>query len=114
MDGPALVVPAPYAGVAGVAPETVPQAQGSGSLSDEPKVVILGWSFNSEVSSTVLPQSGEVSLDPGQPEVILFFDTTPVSQSPPEFRYRLDDYDLNLTVTRDQLAPYHRLAPGLY
>jgi signal transduction histidine kinase len=114
MDAPAQVVPAPYPAVPAVAPDAIPQEQGSSSKPDEPKVVILGWSLNSEVSSTVLPRTGEVSLDPGLPEVILFFDTTPVSQSPTEFRYRFDDYDLDWTVTRDRLAHYRRLAPGHY
>lgn len=55
-----------------------------------------------------------MSLDPGQPEVILFFDTTAVSQGPTEFRYRLNDYDLDWTVTHARLSHYRRLTPGHY
>lgn len=87
-------------------PDHVPQNQPSAS--------ILGWSFRSEVDPTDLRHGSEVALDPGHPEIILFFDAAGSGSGKAEFRYRLDDYDSDWTVTQGRLAHYRRLAPGKY
>jgi len=104
----------PYPAVPPAVPDTAPQEKGASGARDEPQAVILGWKFISELASTGLHHGGGVSLDPGQPEIIVFFDATPAAGSPVEFRYRLYDSDLEWTVTQGQLAHYRRLSPGHY
>lgn len=104
----------PYPAVPPAVPDTNPQEQGAPASRDEPKATILGWSFNNELPSMGMRRGGGVSLDPGQPEIIVFFGATPSSAKPVEFRYRLYDSDLDWTVTSSQLAHYRRLAPGHY
>lgn len=81
-------------------------------------VTIRGWTFGSELDGTRLLRGTEVKLDPGHPEIILFYDTvqpgTQLSALPLEFRYRLDGYDNGWTVTHERLAHYRRLSPGSY
>jgi signal transduction histidine kinase len=78
-----------------------------------PKAFIRGWSFSTELDPAPL-HGNEVVLDSGHPEIILFFDAAAGSEGSVEFRYRLYDYDLDWTVTRDRIAHYRRLTPGRY
>ena len=55
-----------------------------------------------------------LSLDPGHPEIILFFDALPASGREVEFRYRLATYDADWTMTHDRIAHYRHLTPGRY
>lgn len=80
----------------------------------EPEAFLRGWSFRNEVDQTNLSQGPEVSLDPGHPEIILFFDATHRVDGRTEFRYRLNDYDADWTVTLGRIAHYRRLTPGRY
>ncbi|CAN5761423.1 hypothetical protein BH10ACI4_BH10ACI4_10990 [soil metagenome] len=79
-----------------------------------PIAVIRGWSFRSELDRNEMLHGNEVSLDPGHPEIILFFDATPMVDGKTEFRYRLNDYDADWTLTRGRMAHYRRLPPGRY
>jgi signal transduction histidine kinase len=108
------IVPSPYTPPTPATVETTPQDQSGFAPKDEPTASILGWSFTSEVDPSVLRPTGEVTLDPGQPEIILFFNTVRPPTTAVEYRYRLEDYDLDWTVTRDPLAHYRRLSPGHY
>lgn len=74
---------------------------------------IRGWSFTSEVDESSIHPGKSIVLDPGQPEIILFFDSAGVRPGT-EFRYRLKDYDADWTVTRGRTAHYRRLSPGNY
>jgi signal transduction histidine kinase len=110
----AQIMPMPYPTVPASVPDNAPPETSGSPPRGEPGATILGWSFNNELASMGLRRGGQVSLDPGQPEIIVFFNATPPSGSPVEFRYRLYDSDLDWTVTRSQLAHYRRLAPGHY
>jgi signal transduction histidine kinase len=110
----AQIAPMPYPAVPTAAPDTALQDKGTSPTRDEPQATIQGWKFTSELDSTGLHRSDEVSLDPGQPEIIVFFKANQSLGNPVEFRYRLYDYDLEWTVTRGQLAHYRRLTPGHY
>ena len=84
------------------------------SNTPEPVASIAGWSLHDELDKKSPPEQKEVTLDPNQPEIILFFSPASTPGKPVEFRYRLSDYDLSWTVTRAQLAHYRRLSPGHY
>ncbi len=77
-----------------------------------PSATVRGWSTGSELDP---PHTGPApaTLDASHPEVIFFFDSAPATV-PTEFRYRLDGYDADWTVTREHLAHYRRLPPGSY
>jgi signal transduction histidine kinase len=78
-----------------------------------PAASIRGWSSGSELGPTIAQSDGKVTLDPSHPEVVIFFDAAPsVDSAPIEFRYQLDDYDMDWTVTRSRLVHYRRLTPG--
>jgi signal transduction histidine kinase len=54
-------------------------------------------------------------LNPGHPEIILFFDATDIPDpSHLEFRYQLEGYDANWTTTVGHIAHYRHLPPGTY
>ncbi len=74
---------------------------------------LRGWSFRSEREGGDLLHESDVALDPGHPEIILFFDATG-RDAKTEFRYRLDDYDADWTETLGRMAHYRRLTPGRY
>ena len=74
---------------------------------------IRGWSFTSEIDESSIQHGTAVTLSPGHPEIILFFDADPVLPSV-EFRYRLLDYDADWTATMGRTAHYRRLSPGSY
>ncbi len=74
---------------------------------------LRGWSFRSERGGGDLLHGSDVALDPGHPEIILFFDATG-RDAKTEFRYRLDDYDADWTETLGRMAHYRRLTPGRY
>ena len=78
-----------------------------------PSAFISGWSLNSEVVPTSDNRT-PASLDPGNLELILFFNAAKATSSSTEFRYRLNDYDPDWTVTRERLAHHRRLSPGKY
>ena len=86
------------------------QAAASGRV---PVAFLRGWSFSDELGDK-LSRGSEVSLTPGRPEIILFFDSAPRRESDTEFRYRLDEYDADWTITREHVAHYRRLPPGSY
>ena len=96
------------------APERPPSAAiPPGSVA--PVAKLLGWSFKNELDQSRLSHGSAVSLDPGHPEIILFFDASPnVDAGQTEFRYRLDTYDTDWTVTREHVAHYRHLPPGNY
>jgi signal transduction histidine kinase len=109
----AQIAPQPYTVVPGGITEA-PQDPMTAAPSDEPTASIRGWSFGGEVEPTELHHDSTIILDPGQPEIVLFFDATPYAAASTEFRYRLDDYDSDWTVTPGRIAHYRRLAPGHY
>jgi signal transduction histidine kinase len=84
----------------------------------QPTAILQGWSYTSELDPSSLRHGASVVLDPGHPEIILFFGATKpgghVANDKTEFRYRLDDYDSDWTITRSRLAHYRRLSPGRY
>ena len=79
----------------------------------QPTAAILGWTFDSEIETQSL-QSAQSVLEAGRPELILFFTVKNGKPEGVEFRYRLDDYDPDWTLTRNHNAHYRRLAPGHY
>ncbi len=92
-----------------------PQTSATLSGVGAPVVRLLGWSFKNELDQSRLLHGSQVSLDPGHPEIILFFDADPGSDNgKTEFRYRLDTYDSDWTVTREHVAHYRHLSPGDY
>ncbi len=93
-------------------PDAGPQAA-SAVTPGSPAPYIRGWSFRSEREQGDLAHGTEVALDPGHPEIILFFDATG-RNGKTEFRYRLDDYDADWTETLGRMAHYRRLTPGRY
>lgn len=97
---------------AGAALSQVPLAAKVAASTPVPR--ILGWTFSDEIEGKALRHGDMVSLDPGHPEIILFFTVASSFAKTAEFRYRLNDYDPDWTVTRNQSAHYRRLAPGRY
>lgn len=95
-------------------PQSSDHAQVRLGVSPSLVVSLRGWTFGSELDGATLLHGPEVSLDPGQPEIILFYDVQQPHAKPVEFRYRLDGYDGGWTVTRERLAHYRRLSPGQY
>jgi signal transduction histidine kinase len=77
------------------------------------KVLIRGWSLDSEIGSADMRHGDLVQMEPGYPGITVFFDAQP-SSIPIEFRYRLDDLDSDWTETTSRLAHYRRLPPGHY
>lgn len=75
---------------------------------------IMGWTFSDELDGKALRHGDAVSLDPGHPEIILFFTAENPARGSLEFRYRLNDYDPAWTVTLNRNAHYRRLPPGRY
>jgi signal transduction histidine kinase len=67
-----------------------------------PTVVIRGWSFTSENDPSKI-DAARSSIDEAEP-----------GPEVTEFRYRLDDYDQEWTVTSSGVAHYRRLTPGNY
>ncbi len=108
----AQIEPMPYTAVPVGTPEAPQPSRTAPTPPDEPTASVRGWSFGSEVDPTALRQNGTIILDPGQPEIVLFFDDS--ASAPTEFRYRLNDYDAEWTVTRGRIAHYRRLSPGHY
>jgi signal transduction histidine kinase len=96
------------------APDTTSQPANPAQMRDEPKATILGWSSHSELDVTAVRPGDELTLDPGQPEIVVFFGATSPLKGDVEYRYRLNDYNLDWTVTRERLAHYRRLPPGHY
>jgi len=114
----AQIAPLPYNNNA---PSTVPEepvSQNStvstAKAGSTPNTVITGWSLKSEIDPSAIEHGVKVTLGPGQPEVIFFFDTDTSSNTPIEYRYRLNDYDTDWTVTTGHLAHYRKLTPGEY
>lgn len=73
---------------------------------------ITGWALSSELAEAAHPVSGSIILDAGNRDMILHFEASPASTAATEYRYRLDHYDPDWTVTQDNLAHYRRLPPG--
>lgn len=78
------------------------------------RAFIRGWSLSSEVEQAGLLHGPEATLEPGHPEVILFYDAPQNGSTNTEFRYRLNGYDTTWTVTSERVAHYRRLPPGRY
>ncbi len=93
-------------------PDAEPQST-SAATSGSPTAYLRGWSFHSEREQAHLLHGSEVELDPGHPEIILFFDATK-RDARTEFRYRLNDYDADWTETLGRMAHYRHLTPGHY
>ena len=93
-------------------PDAGPQAA-SATTPGSPTPYLRGWSFRSEREGSNLLHGDAVALDPGHPEIIVFFDATG-RDAKTEFRYRLDDYDADWTETLGRMAHYRRLTPGRY
>ncbi len=92
-----------------------PQPAATLPVGGSPGVRLLGWSLGNELNQSKLSRGSRVSLDPGHPEIILFFEpTSNTDNSQTEFRYRLDTYDNDWTVTREHVAHYRHLPPGDY
>ena len=108
------IAPLPYTSVPAAAVDNAPQVRAGASPLDAPKAFIRGWSFGSELDQSAIRQGEQVSLDPGHPEIILFFDARGAPELPVEFRYRLDDYDADWTATMSRVAHYRKLTPGDY
>jgi hypothetical protein len=81
---------------------------------DSPSPVIRGWSFRSKLDRNEMLFGSEVSLDSGHPEIILFFEATPMVDEKIECTDRLNDYDADWTLTRGRMAHYRHLPPGHY
>jgi signal transduction histidine kinase len=81
---------------------------------DDPKAIIRGWSLHSEMDSTAVQPAGEATLNPGEPEIIVFFGADTPAPKNVVYRYRLRDYNLDWTETQQGLAHYRRLPPGHY
>ncbi|ADV81655.1 histidine kinase [Terriglobus saanensis SP1PR4] len=95
--------------------ENAPPAEAAAtSPGVQPTSVIRGFSFASETDASSVQHASDVSLPPGHPEIILFFDTVSPIRGPVEFRYRLNDYDGDWTVTLNRSAHYRKLTPGDY
>ncbi len=112
LRAPGQVMPFPDNPISGGAQEKTPKS-GAVPAVVEPQAVISGWSFTSEVDPPIARKDTVIALEPGYPQIIFFFDALPRTASA-EFRYKLDDYDLDWTVTHDRLAHYRRLSPGHY
>jgi len=109
--GAAQIVPMPET-PAPAKVATPPQSPPSGTgPSNGPIAFLRGWSAGNELELAAIPASGKITLDPDHPEVVLFFDAAP-SQQPMEFRYQLDNYDTDWTVTQSHLVHYRRLTTG--
>jgi signal transduction histidine kinase len=109
----AQIAPLPYTSVPAAAAEA-PSAKPGTTSKDAPKAFIRGWSFGSELDASTIQHRDSVSLDPGHPEIILFFDAQALPEAPVEFRYRLTDYDADWTGTMTRVAHYRKLTPGEY
>lgn len=111
----AQIAPSPVTTVPAIH-EAVSQSSATASTvsNEEPQAILRGWSFNSELDRGALRHGTSLSLDPGHPEVILYFDALPASAKEVEFRYRLATYDADWTVTHDRIAHYRHLTPGQY
>ena len=114
MYGAGQIAPLPYTALPPPPSEAVQPVSSAVAQRQAPRPFIRGWSFSSELNPADLRNGGDLALDPGHPEVILFFDAAPSTSTPTEFRYRLDDYDADWTVTLDRIAHYRRLTPGHY
>ena len=108
----AQVAPVNDTSVAISAPDR-PQPADAEQAGGAPEARLLGWSFKNELSQPGLAHGDRVAIDPGHAEIILFFDANP-NTAKTEFRYRLDTYDNDWTVTREHVAHYRRLPPGDY
>jgi signal transduction histidine kinase len=79
-----------------------------------PKPVIVGYSLSSELKPSTHFTHGTLTLDPKQPEVVLFFGSEGGSAKPVKFRYRLDGHDIEWTETHSLIAHYRHIPPGKY
>jgi signal transduction histidine kinase len=79
-----------------------------------PKPVIVGYSSSSELKPSTPFTHGTLTLDPKQPEVVLFFGSEGGSTKPVKFRYRLDGHDMEWTETHSLMAHYRHIPPGKY
>ena len=111
----AQIAPMPYTPVPAPAVES-PAVGSPGTSGNEPRAVLRGWSLGSELTPSTSATGQEVRLDPGTTDVVFFFDaaTAPGSTAPIEFRYRMENYDGDWSVTRNKIAHYRHLSPGSY
>ncbi len=105
----AQIAPLPYTAV----PPPEPEATRSATPApNAPTAILRGFSLSGEDAAT-LRQAPALTLDPGYPDLVLFFDALPATPAP-EFRYRLTGFDPDYTLTRDRHAHYRRLPPGRF
>lgn len=108
----AQIAPMPESPVAGANVHDAAPPKTGLATPDAPRAFVRGWSSESELDPTTSPPGSKITLDPSHPEVVIFFDAVPSGAGPVEFRYHLDDYDADWTVTRSRLVHYWRLPPG--
>jgi ligand-binding sensor domain-containing protein/signal transduction histidine kinase len=83
--------------------------------SSTPIATISGWNLSNDPSDSDQATGDRVDLEAGQPDVLIFFNSRPLSSlGHVEYRYRLSGYDSEWTTTRSHLARYRRLPPGNY
>ena len=92
---------------------TTDVAERAGSPS--PTATITGWTLSNDPSATDSTTGSRADLEPGQPDIIFFFNSGLLSNPAHiEFRYRLAGYDAEWTSTRSHYARYRRLSSGNY
>jgi ligand-binding sensor domain-containing protein/signal transduction histidine kinase len=80
-----------------------------------PVATIAGWALSSDASITDPVKGSRLDLEPGQPDILLFFNAKLLANpAHVEFRYRLKGYDADWTITRAHVARYRRLPAGKY
>jgi signal transduction histidine kinase len=79
----------------------------------QPAPLIDGYSLGeTELRPTSKVSQDEIVLEPTHPNVAIFFSTQLSSPQPIRYRYRLEGYDTDWTVTNSPVAHYRRLPPG--
>lgn len=109
----AQIAPLPYTAVPAPAADA-PTVVTRGTSRIEPRALIRGWSFGSELAPTVKWTGHEVRLDPGASDVVFFYNAASRAGAPIEYRYRLENYDTGWSITDQPIAHYHRLPPSQY
>ncbi len=77
------------------------------------QALIDGWSFGEELGPTHR-EVGRLELQPGDQELVIFFQAASAADAPLLFRYRMLGLSDDWTETHANLAHFWRLAPGDY
>lgn len=79
-----------------------------------PLVSLSGWNFSADPTAAAM-RGDALQVGPGQSDVHLFYEARSLSNpGQVEFRYKLDGYDSDWTVTHVRMAHYQHLPPGRY